>query len=107
MPFAVEIRILASTDTLTITESPMIEIGPLAVNAGILDPLTFAVTEASLSYPEIDISAEDARVFSTPGLYSQIEVTLPGSDGVPARLLSTDWLTVRGIITLDVDVHDD
>jgi hypothetical protein len=106
LPVAVELFIKAGTDTSTLATAPLLEIGPLIVDAALVDPITHIVTQSVLSMPTVDLSAEDALVFSQPDLHTLIEVRLPSSEGNPVRMMSTDYLEVRGIIQMDVNVND-
>ncbi len=107
LPVAVELFIKAATDTNTIATMPLLEIGPLMVNSALVDPNTHVVSQAVTSTPEIILTVEDARIFSLAGLYTLIEVRLPSSNGNQVRMLSTDYLEVRGVIQMDVNVNDE
>jgi len=105
-PVGVEIFIKAGTDTSTLATAPLLEIGPLAVDPAIVDSITHIVTQSVISTPTIDLSAEDALVFSQQGLHTLIEVHLPSSEGNIVRMMSTDYLEVRGAIQVDINVND-
>ncbi|MFH1842071.1 MAG: hypothetical protein ABIF77_02605 [bacterium] len=106
MPFAVDIRILVSQDSLTIDTHPQLIVGPLSVAAGQLDPLLHTVSAATLSAPTLELTREEARIFALPHVYTLLEVTLPSSDGQPVRVRNSDYLTVTGAVTLDVLVSN-
>lgn len=106
MPFGVEIFIKAGTDTSSLASAPLLEIGPLLVDAAIVDAVTHTVSQSVISRPTVDLSAEDALIFSQHGLYTLIEVRLPSSEGNSVRMMSTDYLEVRGVIQMDVNVND-
>lgn len=107
LPLGVELRLLFSPDATSIETDPLLVVGPIAVPAATRDPQTHAVAEASLSRPQVALTAAQSQLLGTPGLYSVIEVHVPDSAGDPARVLTTDYLTVRGLIRLDVEVSDD
>jgi hypothetical protein len=107
LPLGVELRLLFAADTTTIKTDPLLVVGPIPVPAATRDPQTHVVSAPSRSRPQVTLTAAQAQVLSTAGLYSLIEVHLPDSDGEAARVLTTDYLTVRGIIRLDVEVSDD
>ncbi len=107
LPLAVEIFIKAGTDTSTIASAPLLEIGPLMVNAAQIDPITHVVSQSVISTPQVLLTMEDAKIFARQGLHTLVEVRLPSSNGNPVRMLSTDYLEVRGIIQMDVKVNDD
>jgi len=106
MPVAVELFIKAGCDTATLASAPLLEIGPLVVDAALVDPVTHIVTQSVISTPTVDLSAEDALIFSREGLHTLIEVRLPSSNGTIVRMMSTDYLEVRGAIQMDVNVND-
>lgn len=107
LPVAVELFIKAGTDTSTLATAPLLEIGPLVVDAAIVDSITHIVTQSVISTPTVDLSAEDALIFSRQGLHTLIEVRLPSSGGNIVRMMSTDYLEVRGAIQMDVHVNDE
>jgi len=106
LPVAVELFIKAGTDTSTLATAPLLEIGPLVVDAAIVDSITHIVSQSVVSTPTVDLSAEDALIFSQAGLHTLIEVRLPSSEGTIVRMMSTDYLEVRGAIQMDVNVND-
>ena len=106
LPVGVEIRILAGTDTLTLAENPLLEIGPLTVAPALVDPVTHTVSQAVTSTPSIVLTEEEARIFGLPNLYSMVAVRLPSTNGKPVRLLATDYLEIRGMIRIEVEVSD-
>ena len=59
-----------------------------------------------ISRPAFDLTAEQARLFGLPGLVTKVVASLPSSNGQPARVLSTDYVEVRGMVQLDVLVDD-
>ncbi len=107
LPLGVELRLLFSADSTSIETDPLLAIGPIAVPAATRDPQTHLVSAPSLSRPQVALTTAEARLLGTEGLFSLIEVHLPDSGGEAARVLTTDYLTVRGIIRLDVEVSDD
>ncbi len=107
LPVAVELFIKAGTDTSTLATAPLLEIGPLLVDAALVDPITHMVTQSVISSPSVDLSSEDAQVFSQSGLHTLIEVRLPSSEGNVVRMMSTDYLEIRGTIQMDVEVNDE
>ena len=107
IPLGVELSILCSTDLATLESDPMLVIGPLPVAAALTNPVTHTVSEAVISRPVIELTPEQARIFGREGLITSFEVVLPSSEGQPARLMSTDYLEVRGIVQIDVHVNDE
>jgi len=106
LPFAVSVTIAAAQDTLDLETEPLVTIGPLTVAAGEIDPETRTVSASVLSALEVELTAAEAKVFGLPGIYTQIDVRLPGTDELPVKLLSTDYLTVSGAMRLDVEIND-
>ncbi len=106
LPVGVELFIKAGTDTTTLATSPLLEIGPLMVDAAEVDPVTHIVSQSVISTPEVILTLEDAQLLARQGLHTLLEVRLPSSSGNPVRMLSTDYLEVRGIIQMDVHVND-
>ncbi len=107
LPLGVELRMLFSADSTSIETDPLLAIGPIAIPAATRDPVTHVVSAPSLSRPQVALTAAQAQLLGTEGLFSLIEVHLPDSGGEAARVLTTDYLTVRGVIRLDVEVSDD
>lgn len=106
LPVGVELHILAGTELATLQSSPLLVLGPLAVDAAICDPLTHTVSEAVISRPVLELTDEQARIFARPGLITQVEVLLPSTEGLPVRMMTTDFIEVRGTVQIDVHVND-
>jgi len=106
LPVGVQITIKAHSDTNLIVTDPLLAIGPLDVVAAIVDPFTRLVSMPVTSTPLVELTAAEAKIFGTEGLHTLVEVHLPPSDG-SVRMLSTDYLEVRGVIRMDVLVDDE
>ncbi len=106
MPVAVQLRILASSNLNTIETDPELIIGPLHVAAAIVDGTTHMVGEAVTSRPTITLTEEDARILGRDNLHTMVEVILPAGDGNPVRMMATDFIEIRGIISMDILVND-
>ncbi len=106
LPVAVQLRILASSNVSTIETDPELIIGPLVVAAAMVNPITHIVSEAVTSRPVITLSEEEARILGQANLHTMVEVILPAGDGNPVRMMATDFLEIRGIITMDILVND-
>lgn len=107
LPVGIEASVLFGPDTLTIKTDPLLAIGPVAIEAASVDPITHAVSEPRVCYPTISLSAGEVQLLATEGLYQIFSVTLPSTDGEPVRVLTTDYVELNGLIELDVHVHDD
>ena len=107
LPLGIEARVLFGTDSLTVKEQPLLAIGPIAVAAADVDPVTRAVATARTSRPLVTVTAADVQLLATEGLLSVLEVVLPSTDGQAVRVLTTDYVTVQGLVYLDVEVSDD
>ena len=106
LPVAVQARVLFGADTTSITTAPLLAVGPVAVAAGVVDPVTREAIGLTLSPAEVNLDAAQTRLLATPGLYAVIEVLLPGTGGEAARIMTSDYVTFRGLIRLDVEVSE-
>ncbi|MFO7608581.1 MAG: hypothetical protein R6X35_05200 [Candidatus Krumholzibacteriia bacterium] len=106
LPVAIAARLLFGTDTTAITTAPLLAVGPVAVAAGVIDPVTYRAVAVTTSTPTVVLSAAEARLLAVPDLYAVVEVTLPGTGGQPARIMTSDYVTFRGLIRLDVEVSE-
>ncbi len=106
LPLALSLTVLVGQDANTLDTAPLLAIGPLTIDAAQLDPVTHTVSQAVVSRPTFQLTAEQAQVFGQPGLVTKVVATLPSSNGQPARVLATDYLEVRGTIQLDVLVDN-
>ncbi len=107
IPLAVELSILCGTDQATLESDPLLTIGPLTVAAAVIDPVTHTASAPVISRPVVELTAEQARIFAMENLITTFEVVLPSSGGQAARLMSTDYLEVRGMVQIDVHVNDE
>ncbi len=106
LPVAVQARVLFGTDTTTIVTAPLLAVGPVAVAAGRVDPVSHRAVALTTSTPEVSLTAAQTKVLATPGLYAVVEVILPGTAGDPARIMIGDYVTFRGLVQLDVEVSE-
>lgn len=106
LPVALQLTVLVGQDANTLDTAPALTIGPLLVSAAVTSPTTHTVTQSVISRPAFDLTAEQARIFGLPGLVTKVVATLPSTGGLPVRVLSTDYLEVRGLVQLDVLVDD-
>ncbi len=106
LPVGIETRLLFGLDEETVKTSPLLAIGPLTVDAGETDPVTHEVVTPRTSQPLLSLTAEQTQLLATEGLLSVLEVVLPSTDGQTVRVLTTDYVTIQGLIYVEVDVHD-
>jgi hypothetical protein len=107
LPVGIETRLLFATDTLTIKTDPLLAIGPVTVDAGTTDPVTGQVTAARTSRPVVALDARETLILATPDLHALLEVVLPTTGGGVVRVMTTDYVTVGGLVRLDVEVSDE
>lgn len=107
LPLGVAIRILAGQDSATVAAAPLLTVGPLTAAAGRLDPVLRTVTGAVVTRGEVALTAAQAEILTRAGLFTVVEVTLPGSDGQTVALRAADWLSVTGCVRIAVEVADD
>jgi hypothetical protein len=107
MPVGVELSILCGTDLATLETDPLLTIGPLVVAPGLINQLDHTVAEGVISRPVIQLTAEEAQLFAREGLLTIFEVVLPSSNDKPVRMMSTDYLEVRGMVQVDIHVNDE
>ena len=107
LPVAIRTRLLFSTDTLTIKTEPVLSIGPVNVASGNIDPDNGQVVTGRNSTPTIALDHDEILVLATPNLYALLEVILPTTDGEVVRVMTSDYVTVGGLIRLDVEVSDE
>ena len=106
LPLALQLTVLVGQDSTTVDSAPLLVIGPLNVTAAVTSTTTHIVTQSVISRPVFALTAEQAQVFGLAGLVTKVVATLPSSNGLAARVLSTDYLEVRGMVQLDVLVDD-
>lgn len=106
LPLALDLKLLVGQDAATLGSAPLLTIGPLTVTAALTSASSHTVTQSVISRPEFNLTAEQAQVFGLPGLVTKVVATLPSSGGNPARVLSTDYLEVSGLVQLDVLIDD-
>ncbi len=106
LPVALSLTVLVGQDANTLDSAPLLAIGPLDIDAAQVDPVTHTVSQAIVSRPTFTLTAAQAQIFGQPGLVTKVVATLPSSNGQAARVLSTDYLEVRGVVQLDVLVDD-
>ncbi len=102
-----QLRVVAAQDTNGLDSNPLLDIGPVAVAAAIIDPTSHLVSQAVTSTPVISLTAAEARVFGLPGLLTRVQVVLPSSNGQPVRVLASDYVEFQGVVELEVRIDDE
>jgi hypothetical protein len=106
LPVGVHARLLMGTDPDVIKSEPLIAIGPFGIEAGIVGPAGNTVLEPVISSPVLSLSAAESKLLGTVGLQSILEVTLSNTEGDTVRAMSTDYVSLQGLIILDIEIHD-
>jgi hypothetical protein len=106
LPVGVELSIIFSDSLATLDTDPLLTIGPLIVAAAEVDPITHTVVEAVVSRPVVELTEEQARIFGQPGLITVVEAVLPSTNGLPVRMMASDFLEIRGLVQMDIHVND-
>jgi len=107
LPFDAELMLTVAADSASLDASPLLVIGPLTIASAAVSPETGVVVTPTVSRPTVDLDTEESRVFGLPGLVTRVTATLPDNGGRTVRVLSTDYLEVRGSVQLDVLVDDE
>ena len=106
LPVGVVARLLLGADPAALKTDPLLVIGPVAIDAGTVGPGGGAVIEPRVCRPQLALTPAQTRLLATAGMHSLLEVTLPSTEDDPVRVLTTDYLTVQGLIQLEVEVND-
>lgn len=106
-PVGIEVSLLFSPDSTTVKTDPLLVVGPAVIAPGIVDPATHTVTEPTTSHPTLVLSAADMQLIASETLYEVYEIVLPSTNGQAVRVLTSDYVTVSGLIDLNVNVHAD
>lgn len=107
LPLAVQLRVVAAQDSNGLDTNPLLDVGPVAVAAALIDPASHVASQAVTSTPVITLTEAEARIFGQPGLLTRVQVILPSTNGQPVRVLASDYVEFQGVVELEVRVDDE
>lgn len=105
LPIGASVVVYLSGDSTTLYNDPAVTIGTHSVGAGFVD-LDGLVTSSTTTEVDIDLTHEDLQVFKNDKVYVGQEISLDGTDGRVVRVLSTDYIDVRGYLTVSARLGD-
>ncbi|PJA75735.1 hypothetical protein CO151_06055 [bacterium CG_4_9_14_3_um_filter_65_15] len=107
LPAGLQLWVLVADRPEDLPGNPLLTVGPLTVDAALIDPFTGEVAASVVSRPSASLTAEESRLFGRPGLHTLYRVRIPASDGIPVRLMSTDFLEVSGLLAMDLRIDEE
>lgn len=107
LPAGLQLWVLVADRPEDLPGNPLLTVGPLTVDAARIDPFTGEVAAGVVSRPSASLTAEDSRLFGRPGLHTMFRVQVPASDGIPVRVMSTDFLEVTGMLAMDLRIDEE
>ncbi len=107
IPAAMELTLLAAEDPADLPDHPGLEIGPILVASAQVDPQNGEAAGETVSRPVIELTQEQSRYLGRPGVATMYRAVLSSTGDVPVRLKSTDYLTVSGLVTMDLRVGEE
>ncbi|MEZ5359131.1 MAG: hypothetical protein R3F48_09910 [Candidatus Zixiibacteriota bacterium] len=106
LPVGITVEILMSGDSATLYTNPEVVLGPVTVNAGVVNA-EGVVTEATLSETVLTMDSEDIQVLHNDTLWIGENLLLHSTDGQTIKMSAADYLRIIGYIDLDVNFSDD
>ncbi|MBN2071472.1 MAG: hypothetical protein JW814_08450 [Candidatus Krumholzibacteriota bacterium] len=105
MPIELSMTLYVGTDSLSLYSAPHLLLGPFFVRAGTVVP-DGLVSIAAESNVTMELSHDDLEIFKNERLYFGQIISFPGTEGVPVRMISTDFIDIESYITVNVRVGD-
>ncbi|HPF34547.1 MAG TPA: hypothetical protein P5571_03135 [Candidatus Krumholzibacteria bacterium] len=105
-PFGAELFLQVGPDSTSALHEPASVVGPLWVDAGVLDPVggwTVAPTESPVT---VALDADDIRAITAEGAYFAVVARLPGTDGAAITVRVGDRLDVRAALSAEILVQE-
>lgn len=103
LPLAANVTLFLGTDSLTLYDSPELEIGPLSLAAAATD-ISGAVSQTATTENQVRLDGDDFQVFSNPKVYVGALLQLPGTEGDTVRVRGADYLDISGYVKLSARV---
>lgn len=103
LPLGASVTIYIAVDSATLFSDPLVTIGPIAFDQGIVGPqgrvVTDRVTESTL-----ELTAEQIGVFANSTIYVAPVISTPGSDGKFIKIRAQDYLDMAGYVEITARV---
>jgi hypothetical protein len=106
LPVGASLEIYFGDDSTTVYNSPVLTIGPLSPNAGVIDNSGFVDTP---TFTEIsfNLTEDEIRTFTRKPLFSGVRVGLQGTDGNFIKLRESDYIQIKAYTKIGVKVNQD
>ena len=106
-PFAAQVLFQVGSDSLSAMDSPGLVIGPLAVAAATIDPVTGYAKDSAESRHDIQLTREEIRVMTQPNAYTAVVALIPGTAGAEVELRTDDYMQLSGALVAEVLVEEE
>ncbi len=100
LPLGASVSIYFATSADELFTNPLTIIGPLAVNAGLVDDAG-VVSQITETFNELNLTADNLAVFGHERLYIAPVIELQGSNGQVVHIRAEDYLEISGFITIN------
>ncbi len=87
--------------------NPVLVIGPVTVNAGVIDAGSGLVSSAVLSENKISLTEPELKIFDTTPLYAGVLVDFPGTNGQVVRIVRSDYMDIKAVATVKFTVDSE
>jgi hypothetical protein len=103
LPLGAQMSVYIGTDSASLFTAPLAVIGPLSFDQATTDA-NGAALEEIITNSEIELTAEDLRVFGNRNLFVATLLELTGSNGQTVRIRAADYLAMTGVVEITARV---
>lgn len=103
LPLGAQMSVYIGTDSASLFTAPLTVIGPLSFDQATIDG-NGAASEETITNSEIDLTADDLRVFGNRNLFVATVLELTGSNGQTVRIRAADYMAITGVVEITARV---
>jgi hypothetical protein len=94
LPLGAAVEFVFSQNETTIFQNPILQIGPIEVDAGFVDA-SGSVKDAVTSEINLDLTEDEMRTFLQSPLYAALKVSVDGTNGDFVQIRDSDYIMVK------------
>ncbi|MFQ5864414.1 MAG: hypothetical protein ACE5IW_04200 [bacterium] len=106
LPLGADVEFVFSQDGSTIFQNPILQIGPIGVDAGFLDSSGF-VKKALVAEINLDLTEDEMRTFLKTPLYAALRVSVAGTNGQFVQIRESDYIEIKSYGKIKLKINQD
>jgi hypothetical protein len=104
LPLGAAVSFYFGRDQDSVFTSPVLVVGPVTAQAGVVDANTGLVSASRMNEINISLTEEQLKTFETKPLFAAVLIDFPGTGGQVVRLVRSDFMDIKAVATVKFTV---